>query len=1034
MANEYAELYTTSNFSFLQGGSHPEEYVRTAAELGYTALAITDRLTLGGVVRAHGEAMRCGIQLIVGAKIPMAHSIPVELLLYPRTPKGYGILSSFITEFHCAGTLPTLGSLSNFGEEGVVVLPMSQQLYAATSHNPDEAQALLELLRSNLPPTALLSIGTSHGSRVFDTRLITYALNLCKLTGIPPVVTGDVLYHTPARKPLQDILTCIREKRTISNAGYLLESNAERHLRNVEDIWHRFRNHPGAIIRTTEIAEALKGFSLQQLTYEYPAAECPAAVPPVVHLRSVVYERAGGRFPNGIPAEVIKLIEMELSIIEELHYEKYFLTCYDIVRFAQARGILHQGRGAAANSAVCYCLGITAVDPTKIDLLFGRFISRERNEPPDIDIDFEHERREEVMQYLFEKYGRSHAALTAEIVSYRHRSALRDVGKALDLAPEVIDTLAKKLHRWTGSTLTEEIFLELGISSGDHIIQLLLRLTKELYGFPRHRSQHVGGFIISSQPLTNLVPIVPATMLGRTIIEWDKDDIETLGILKIDILALGMLTCIRKAFTLISPNLEIANIPREVPEVYDMLCEGDSVGVFQVESRAQISMLPRLQPREFYDLIIQVAIVRPGPIQGDMVHPYLRRRAGKEVPHYPDEKVRAILGKTLGVPLFQEQAMRLAIALANFSPGEAELLRRAMATWKRNEGEIAHLKARVVQGMIGNGYTESFAEACMNQIKGFAEYGFPESHAASFANLVYVSAWLKRFYPAQFTTALLNSQPMGFYAPAQLIADAKRHNIKVLPIDICHSEWDTTLVHTQAENPAMRLGFHLVSGLRQRICEAIIQARGGAKDFRDLWRSLLRANPTEPQLLVSSFNALARADAFQSFNMHPREALWEISSLPTSAPSLALRDKEPKSTYINPLSRSDSLFMQYRTVGFSLTDHPLSILRPRLAARGAQTATILSDPEAIPNYSSGILSAGLVTIRQRPGTAKGVLFITMEDETGLINLVVRPHLFDQWRHILMDAKIIAARGKLQRTGCIPYICVDKLWGLDHLLN
>ena len=1065
---QYAELHTTTNYSFLYGASHPEEYVEQAANLGYKAIAITDRCSLGGIVRAYDAAQRYGISLIVGASIPVncqlylsdtnntkninnhitnisVTSATPYFLLYPKTPKGYALLSSLITEYHCSSITPSLISLKEFSEEGVIILPLREIL--GPTNNFLSYKAILNLvttIKSYCSENSLFSLGLSVSLNSDDTYVFRIAKLLATDTFIPLVATGNVIYHIPERKPLHDILTCIREKCTIYTAGDLLEPNSERYLHQIADIRERFHKIDNALDNSLIIANTLSAFSLDQLKYEYPAPECPKNYSPLKYLKKLVYKGANKKYHQVVPSSVKKLIEDELKIIQELNYEKFFLTCFDIVQFARSRKILHQGRGAAANSAVCFCLGITSVDPTKIDLLFGRFISRERNEPPDIDIDFEHERREEVIQYLFEKYGRRHTALTAEIVTYRHKSAIRDVGRVLGIAPELINIVAKSIHNWTDNKIDEEALTKLGLNFDLPLIRRLVSLSNALLGFPRHRSQHVGGFIVSSSPLSDIVPIVPATMPGRTIIEWDKDDIERLGILKIDILALGMLSCIRRAFFSIAEKtndkelLTLETVPREVPQVYEMLCQGDSIGVFQVESRAQISMLPRLQPRQFYDLVIQVAIVRPGPIQGNMVHPYLKRRAGLEVFNFPDESVAKILGKTCGVPLFQEQAMRLAVVLANFTPGEAEQLRRAMSSWKRNEGVISQFKDRVINGMIKNGYSADFANNCLNQIKGFSEYGFPEAHAASFANLVYISAWLKYFYPEHFTAALLNSQPMGFYAPAQLIADAKRHNISVLPIDILTSDWETIVESdNQSGRKSIRLGFHLIKGIHTKVVIAIISNRkkfGLPLNIQDLWRQLIEALPSHSKIIRLTLKLLAHANAFLKFNLNSREALWQIQSLPKLPPSLALSLTDTLPASLPLLSRTDSLLEQYKSVGFSLNDHPLMILRERLQSWGAYTAIQLSDFDTVPNYSKNIRTAGLITIRQKPSTAKGVLFLTIEDETGFINLVVLPHKFNNWRHIILTSSLVFAEGTLQRTGKIPYICVESLRSIDKWLN
>ncbi|MEY4700785.1 MAG: hypothetical protein RL326_972, partial [Pseudomonadota bacterium] len=817
----YTELQVASNFSFLRGASHPHELVWQAALLGYKAIGISDYNTLSGIVRGHVAAQEAGIQFLVGCRVEVdfsgvcTHSLTerilqyhrTSLLLYPKDKEAYGTLCQLLTNgkrdvskndffLNLSDFLRVQNSFAT-----IIVPPFFQTLFHSIESHSNEQRTRTEvflklssILKENCIDPALLSIALTSNYSPLNPHLLSEALSIAQRLNIPPVATNDVHYHSHDRKPLQDAITCIREKCTIQQAGFKLFQNGERYLKPPEEMLRLFRDLPHAISRTQAITEIASSFSLSQLTYTYPDEICPNQLSAYDYLTQEVHRGALRHYSKEVPEHVTKAIEEELALIKELEYEKYFLTCYDIVTFARSRGILCQGRGAAANSVVCYCLGITSVDPTKIDLLFARFVSKERREPPDIDIDFEHERREEVIQYIYTKYGRHRAAIAAEVVTYQARSAVREIGKALGLSLEIVDKLAKSVHRWTGCAITAESLRELGVDPFDTTIQNVLILSNELVGFPRHLSQHVGGFIISNTPLSEIVPIINAGMESRTIIEWDKNDIEELGMLKIDILALGMLTCIRKALDLINQrrdnNLELHSIPSEDPAVYEMLSRSDSVGVFQVESRAQMSMLPRLKPRCFYDLVIEVAIVRPGPIQGNMVHPFLKRRNGYEKPYYPDARVERILGKTLGVPIFQEQAMRLAITLANFSPGEAEQLRRAMAAWKTHKGVIENFKEKIVKGMLANGYNAEFAETCLNQIKGFSEYGFPESHAASFALLVYASAWIKRHYPAEFACALLNSQPMGFYAPSQIVQDAQRHGVSVHTIDANKSSWD----------------------------------------------------------------------------------------------------------------------------------------------------------------------------------------------------------------------------------------------------
>ena len=824
----------------------------------------------------------------------------------------------------------------------------------------------------------------------------------------------------------------------MAQAGTALFQNGERYLKTPLEMHRLFREFPEALSRVERVTEIASNFSLTQLTYTYPKEITPEGISSQQYLKELTYKGARERYPDGIPTTIHAALRSELSLIKELAYEKYFLTCFDIVSFAKKRGILCQGRGAAANSVVCFCLGITAVDPTKIDLLFARFVSKERQEPPDIDIDFEHERREEVIQYIYERYGRDRAALVAGVVTFQPRSAIREVGKALGLSLETVSTLARHTHHWTGNALSAETFQEMGLNLFDPTIQNTLALTRELIGFPRHLTQHVGGFIISDTPLREIVPIIPASMAGRTIIEWDKNDIEELGMLKIDVLALGMLTCIRKAFDEIEKRTgskhSLYSIPQDDPAVYDMLCASDSVGVFQVESRAQMAMLPRLRPRTFYDLVIEVAIVRPGPIQGNMVHPYLRRRQGLERPYYPDKRVERILGKTLGVPIFQEQAMRLAISLANFTPEEAEKLRRAMSAWKTHEGVIQRFKIRIIKGMTENGYSESFAETCLNQIKGFSEYGFPESHAASFAHLVYASAWIKKHYPAEFTCALLNSQPMGFYAPAQLVEDAKRHGVDVLPIDAQVSAWHSTLVdNPHAKHPSIRLGLRLIKGLRTSQAQALEEAPPvqGLKNATDA--SVLHTfRASNPKITKHTLSILADADAFGSLALSRRSAHWQIQSIATTqAPldSLFTARSIDDASQLTPLSKQAEMFSDYASYGLSLRAHPCSFIRDALNKKRCHTIDSLHARYGL-KTDSRVSIGGLVITRQRPGTAKGVVFLTLEDETGTANIVIRPSLFAGTRDIVMHARALVAYGKLQRIGEVIYLEAQSITHLD----
>ncbi|MBO6783064.1 MAG: error-prone DNA polymerase, partial [Alphaproteobacteria bacterium] len=880
-------------------------------------------------------------------------------------------------------------------------------------------------------------LAANHLYRGDDARRIARLADLADRAEIPLVATNDVRQHIPERRALADVLTCIREHCTIDNAGRRLEANAERHLKPAEEMARLFRNHPDAIARTAEIARKCR-FSLEELRYEYPAEPVPAGRTPDAELAHLTWRGAATRYPAGIPEKVRTQIEHELALIADLRYAAYFLTVHDLVHYARSRDILCQGRGSAANSAVCYCLGITAVDPSRLDLLFERFISAERNEPPDIDVDFEHERREEVMQYIYEKYGRERAGLAATVISYRSRSALREVGKALGLTEDTVAALSGQVWGWSNDGISDEVVRSLGLDPRDHRLGLALHLTRELIGFPRHLSQHVGGFVITRERLDELVPIENAAMEDRTVIEWDKDDLDALGILKIDVLALGMLTCVRKAFEMLEDHydrpLELATVPPEDPAVYDMLCEADSLGVFQVESRAQMAFLPRMKPRNFYDLVIEVAIVRPGPIQGDMVHPYIRRRNGEEEVVFPSQELEEVLGKTLGVPLFQEQAMQIAIVAAGFTPGESDQLRRAMATFRKT-GTIHTFHAKMVEGMVARGYEREFAERCFSQIEGFGEYGFPESHAASFALLVYVSSWIKCHYPDVFAAALLNSQPMGFYAPAQIVRDAREHGVEIRGPDINFSGWDNSLESIGKATHALRLGFRQIKSMKEDAAHALEAAcpPGGYASVEDVWR---RAGVNSATLV-----ALAEADGFTSMGLDRREALWAIralghngretaASLPLFAaaeirdavpePSIALPDETPGEVVAN----------DYASIRMSLKHHPLALLRDELDAMDVVTARDLRErPD-----NRRLTTAGLVLVRQRPGSANGVIFLTLEDETGVANIIVWPDTFKRLRKVILSSRLMRITGKLQREGIVTHLIAEKIVDLSDRLD
>jgi error-prone DNA polymerase len=1212
----YAELMVTSNYTFLTGASHPEELVVRAAELGHRAIAITDRHTLAGVVRAHVAAKDAGIGLVVGTRVAVegtegqrhegtkaqrheamkggSDCVPpclrafvpsVSLLLLAGSREGYATISRLLTigkrrsaKGQCRLTLEDL--LPALAEEGggegcgvqVVVVPPRSAIHEPVAIDEWFVE-LVEGLRSAWCVRRggmiadRLSIAATRLYEPGDADRLAALANLAEHTRVPMVAVNDVHYHVPARAELQDVLVCVREGCTLDQAGLRLFASGERYLKPPAEMARLFAEYPSAVARSVEIAERClgregiggprdrgirgrraqgaegamasesgaarsvvgpeshAGFSLDELRYEYPDEVVPAGVSAMEHLRSLTWrgaaerygegraegtegrrdegtegdggERAGvGGGVGGVPGRVAAQIEHELRLIEELNYAHYFLTVHDIVTFARSRGILCQGRGAAANSAVCYCLGVTAVDPDRIDVLFERFISKERNEPPDIDIDFEHERREEVIQYLYAKYGRDRAALTAEVISYRGRSAVRDVGKALGLSLDAVEAIAKTIDWWErglggekeetegrrdeemgeaggaegetsrqagarggrGSTMPARLG-ELGLSVHDPTIARLLRLGRELLGFPRHLSQHVGGFVITRGPLCELVPIENAAMPDRTVIEWDKDDVDAMGMLKVDVLGLGMLTCLRRAMDVVARSsgqqLALHTIPPEDPAVYDMICAADTVGVFQIESRAQMSMLPRLKPRCFYDLVIEVAIVRPGPIQGDMVHPYLRRRDGKEPVHYHDEKVRKILGKTLGVPLFQEQAMSLAIHCAGFTPGEADQLRRAIAAWKTKTKVIYAFGKKIISGMVARGYPREFAERCFEQLKGFSEYGFPESHAASFALLVYASAWLKRHHPAEFAAALINSQPMGFYAPAQIVADAKAHGVEVRGIDVNLSGWACDVegegtegagdrgskvggagrvslgavaadgssrqrVVPSSPHPALRLGLCLVDGLGEeqgRLIERAVRERGPFRDPGSLWRASGAS--------AGAMRKLAEADAFGSMGLDRQRALWAVQGLKDEVLPLfeaVGAGERGLAASLPVIAPAAQVLQDYAATGLSLKAHPVSFAREALAARGVRLNGELKDESAFP-HGKDVRVAGVVLVRQRPHTAGGVMFITIEDESGPANLIVRPKIYEAYRRATRHGVLIVAGGRVQRQGAVVHVLV-----------
>jgi len=1016
----YAELEVTTNFSFLHSASHAEEIARTAAALGLSAIAVTDRNTLAGVVRAHRAAKDAGIRLLVGARLDLQDA--PSLLCFPTDRTAYARLSQLIT---LGRRRASKGECEIYLED--VFAHSGGQLFISLPPDAsgDDYATHLRHLRDIFARDIWLAARCRYNGN--DAARLWELAQLSVETNVPLVATNDVRMHIPDRKPLMDAITCIREHCTIDQAGFRLAANAERHIKPPEEMARLFRRHPEAVMRTMEIADRCR-FSLDELRYEYPDDEAPHGKTPQEELTRLAWEGAEGRYPDGLPDKVRKQIAYELKLIGELNYAPYFLTVHDVVRYARSQGILCQGRGSAANSAVCYCLGITAIDPARIDLLFERFVSAERNEPPDIDVDFEHERREEVIQYIYEKYGRDRAGLAATVIHYRTRMAVREIGKVMGLSEDTIATLVATVWGWRTEGVESKHIREAGLDPDDKRLSLTMRLACELTGFPRHLSQHVGGFVITRGPLSDLVPIANAAMEDRTTIEWDKDDLDTLGILKIDILGLGMLSCIRKAFDLLQRHygrkIDLATVPAEDPNVYDMLCEADSIGVFQVESRAQMTMLPRLKPRNFYDLVIEVAIVRPGPIQGDMVHPYLRRRNGEEKVDYPSEELREVLGKTHGVPLFQEQAMKIAIIAGGFTPSEADQLRRAMATF-RHTGTIHTFEEKLINGMVANGYDADFAERCFNQIKGFGDYGFPESHAASFALLVYVSSWLKKHYPDVFAAAILNSQPMGFYAPAQLVRDAREHGVEIRPADVNFSDWDNTLEENGNGYPALRLGFRQIKGFRENDAVALTDARDGP--YRDPADIQHRAGLSDAAL-----ERLAKADAYGSMKLGRREALWAVRALPP-APLPLFGDGEHRhdpDVSLPSMAIGEEVTHDYATLRLSLKTHPLALLREELAAAH------VTPNERLIRTKDGtrVTVAGIALVRQRPGTASGVIFITLEDETGVANLVVWPKTFEKYRRVVMGARLIRVTGKLQREGIVTHVIADRLEDMTHRLH
>ncbi|EJL86790.1 DNA-directed DNA polymerase III PolC [Polaromonas sp. CF318] len=1040
---DYAELHALSNFSFQRGASHADELAERAAELGYKALAVTDECSVAGVVKAHEAARAHGLKLLPGAEFLVQAADAFRLVVLPHNAAGWGNLCEFITEARRAGDEVEKGSyrvaldetdFSRLADCEILLSPLPEAI---------NAQAL-----GAHAAWALRLFGTAAWLAVELQQGLDDALRLQQLqevaarTGIGLVAAGNVLMHKRSRKPLHDVMTAIKLGRPVHECGFALQANAEAHLRP------RMRLagiYPAALLRATLVVAARCNFSLDEIRdlYRYPRDDMvPPAETPARWLRRLSWQGAHTRYPQGIPRKVRKQLGFELALIEELEYEMFFITVHDIVRFARQEGILCQGRGSAANSVVCFCLGVTAVNPAESKLLFERFISRERREPPDIDVDFEHERREEVIQYIYRKYGHDRAAIAATIISYRPRSAIRDVGKALAMEPELIDQFAKEHFWFDGSEVLREKIRQAGLAGREGPVLQWLDLSAQLIGFPRHLSQHVGGFVLTQGKLTRLVPVQPASMEERRIIQWDKDDLEAMGLLKVDVLALGMLSAIRRCLALVNQvrgtTLQMHEVKPD-EKTYDMICAADTVGVFQIESRAQMSMLPRLQPRSYYDLVVEVAIVRPGPIQGGMVHPYLKNREAQRrgetiTPEYP--ALNPALERTLGIPIFQEQVMQIAMIAADFTPGEADDLRRSMAAWKR-KGGVERFHGRLVQAMVRNGYSAEFAERIFSQILGFGDYGFPESHAASFAKLVYVSCWFKCHEPACFLAAMVNSQPMGFYTPSQLVQDAVRHGVEVRAVDVMHSHWDCMLepdgVLPAGTQPAVRLGLRLVAGLREDAALRLVAARAQTP-FNSTEDLVSRA-----QLGTLEINALAAADALLPLSGHRRQQVWEASAI-KPAPRLLKSVPTHETPLVLPdTPEGENILFDYRATGLTLRRHPVALLRERLARKGLLSASELN---ALPDGEEAA-GCGIVTVRQQPQTAKGTIFVTLEDETGPVNVIVWKSLREAQRAELLHSRLLAVYGVWQRSeesgtakgyGAVRNLVARRLEDLTPLLG
>jgi len=1025
----YVELQVTSNFSFLRGASHPEELVVQAAAYGYKEIAITDRNTFAGIVRAHVAAQKHKIRLIPACRLDLLDG--PSLLAYPTNRHAYSLLCNLLSK----GNLRTekgkcdlyKSDVYEYSKDIKFVVLLPNELNEHFDFEESFKQVLRDYknaLKENLFIAASRYYQGDDSKYLYRIAQISIELN------IPMVATNDIHYHHPSRRELQDIVTCIREKCTIYNAGFRLHPNAERYLKPEKEMLRLFRQYPGAIKTSREIADACT-FSLNELKYEYPEEITSEGRTPQEELSFLAIQGAQELFGEDVPEKTMAAINHELAFIEQMNYASYFLTVYDVVRFARSKGILCQGRGSAANSTVCYCLGITSVNPSKFDLLFERFLSTARNEPPDIDVDFEHERREEVIQYIYNKYGRDRAAIVATVTQQHQKGAIRDVAKAMGLSLDTINRLSSavgSIGEFPEKSFEDNRFTEQGFDALDKHLQKVLDLTQQFIGFPRQLGQHTGGFVITRGKLIDLCPILNARMEERTNIEWNKDDIDALGLLKVDVLALGMLTCIRKAFDLAKEHygldLTLANIPQDDPAVYEMICHADTIGVFQIESRAQQSMLPRLRPRTFYDLVIEVAIVRPGPIQGDMVHPYLRRRNGEEPVEYPSKELENILGRTLGVPLFQEQAMKIAIVAAGFTPAEADGLRRSMATFKA-QGMVTQFQEKLINGMLANGYKLEYAQRVFKQLEGFGSYGFPESHAASFALLVYVSSWLKWYYPDIFAAALLNSQPMGFYQPAQIVRDAKEHGVEIRAVDINYSNWDNTLEEKTGNYCILRLGFRQVKGLREEDMNLLVSNR---KAYYTSINSLRDIGLPEAAL-----EKLANADAFRSIDLDRRQALWETS---TKDRPFGIFEGEVSAEAIDEnvllptMTASEHVVKDYATTSLSLKAHPVSFVREKLQLLNIISAHQLKSAK----NGDQVKVAGLVLVRQRPGTASGICFISIEDETGSANLVVFENLFEKYRKEIIQSQLLMVEGKLQVEGEVIHVIVSCCHNLSRLLG